>query len=64
MDRTDIINAIQGCDIPWGGLGDTLTPYCGDQHNPAWRWNRTYLKQMPTEDLIDLYGKLKLLQEN
>lgn len=53
-----IIDAIiGGCSIPRGGISETLTPFCGNQHNEAWRWNRKELEKYDIVYLIGFYVK-------
>ena len=50
---------IGGCGIPLGGLGEKLTPFCGNQWNEYWKWNREELEKISMENLITLYKGLK-----
>jgi hypothetical protein len=46
---------IGGVPIPMGGITETLTPFCGNQHNEDWCWNREELEKMDLDSLIDFY---------
>ena len=61
-DKRLIIHAILGgTHIPTGGINEYLTPYCGNQHNPDWKWNETALWRMDIEPLEELYKKHRIL---
>ena len=58
--KDDLINMIiGGTHIPLGGISKTLTPFCGNQWNEDWKWNRDELGKLLEEELKILYDKYR-----
>jgi hypothetical protein len=55
--KTMIKLIIDTISIPLGGFSEELTPFCGNQHNPEWRWNKKELESLSLKKLINFYDK-------
>lgn len=53
----NIVDAICAKSVPFGGV-DGLTEFCGNQHNPNWRWDRDTLNEMSYDQLAVIWEKL------
>lgn len=60
MTKKFIVDAIiGGIEIPMGGFSNILTPFCGNQWNEDWKWDRDELNKMTLDELINFYNKHK-----
>ena len=62
VQRRVIIDALHGIGVPYGH-GDSLVNlgrarYTGDQHNPDWEWDETWIDTQSTLDLTNLYADI------
>ena len=46
-------------EIPMGGISDRLTPFCGNQHNPDWRWDRDAVERLSDAEKKELWEMVK-----
>jgi len=61
ISRDLIIDAICGRYVPDYGMPYEklgLAVFCGNQHNPEWRWDRRALERISLPQLCELYNRL------
>ena len=64
LSRELYLDAIEGVGLPSITIAMDaekrhMAYFCGDQHNPQWRWRREKLTELTLEQLMDLYMSLK-----
>ena len=64
LEKSDIINLLTSitpyCPEDCDSLQDLgIMKFVGNQHNPAWAWNRKYLEDVSEYILVDLYNRVK-----
>ena len=67
LSRELYLDAIEGVGLPSITIAMDaekrhMAYFCGDQHNPQWRWRREKLAGLTLEQLMDLYMSLKEAQ--
>lgn len=63
MDKRDLINAIRGIGVPYGGLPEEWKDYfefSGNQWNESWRF--VNLDSLSEVELKELYETLKAME--
>lgn len=64
LSRELYLDAIEGVGLPSITIAMDaekrhMAYFCGNQHNPQWRWRREKLTELTLEQLIELYMVLK-----
>lgn len=54
----ELLLMIKGCQVPYGGLGEPLTRFSGNQWNEDSAWNEAGLRTLSREERIKLLDSL------
>lgn len=63
LDKNDLVNLVYGTSPSIEECDENERRgwmcYCGNQHNPEWKWNKTKLNEFSESDLWWLYNRYK-----